>query len=63
MLQNQNLTIILGQSFGLAGVSGEYGAATSGPGKEGQWTQQRGMLAFYEICSKGIGCLELFKRC
>ena len=39
-----------GQSFSTKGGATQYGAATSGPGEEGQYTQQRGMLAFYEIC-------------
>ena len=42
-----------GQSFSTRGGGTSYGAETSGPGDAGRWTKQRGMLAFYEICSKG----------
>ena len=43
-----------GQSYSTRGGATDYGAATSGPGEAGPHTQQRGMLAFYEICTKGI---------
>ena len=45
-----------GQSFTLQSTSAGYGAGASGPGISGKWTKQRGMLAFYEICTKGIQC-------
>ena len=45
-----------GQSFSTKGGATSYGAETSGPGDAGRWTKQRGMLAFYEICSKGNLC-------
>ena len=32
-----------------------------GPGKAGKWTKQKGMLAFYEICTKGTAWTQLFK--
>jgi len=41
-----------GQSFSTKRGATSYGAETSGPGDAGRWTKQRGMLAFYEICSK-----------
>ena len=40
-----------GQSFTTRGGASEYGAAVSGPGKAGKYTQQKGMLAYHEICS------------
>ena len=43
-----------GQSFTLKSSSAGYGARASEPGSAGKWTKQRGMLAFYEICTKGI---------
>ena len=42
-----------GQSFRTRGSGPSYGAEASGPGEAGRWTKQRGMLAFYEVCSKG----------
>ena len=42
-----------GQSFSLQSSSTKYGSQASGPGKPGKWTKQGGMLAFYEICTKG----------
>ena len=44
---------LYGQSFTLGSRDTGLGAAVAGPGQPGQWTKQRGMLAFYEICSKG----------
>ena len=44
---------LYGQSFTLGSQDTGLGAAVAGPGQPGQWTKQRGMLAFYEICSKG----------
>lgn len=42
-----------GQTFTLAD-SGDYrlGAPSIGPGKPGKYTNQPGMLAYYEICNK-----------
>ena len=40
-----------GQSFLISGSSTDVGTPASGPGIPGQFTQQNGMLAFYEICS------------
>ena len=40
-----------GQSFTTRGGASEYGAAVSGPGKAGKYTQQKGMLAYHEICA------------
>ena len=43
-----------GQAFTTSSTpTGAYRQDTAGPGKPGTWTKQRGMLAFYEICSKG----------
>lgn len=42
-----------GQSFKLADVrENGIGAKSLGPGDAGQWTRQRGFLAYYEICSQ-----------
>ena len=46
-----------GQSFSLQSSSTQYGSQASGPGKPGKWTKQGGMLAYYEICTKGNGKL------
>ena len=48
-----------GQSFTLQSSSAGYGAKASGPGSAGKWTKQRGMLAFYEICTKGTCIISL----
>jgi GH18 family chitinase len=40
-----------GQSFILSGSGTEVGAASDGPGVPGRFTQQNGMLAYYEICA------------
>ena len=48
-----------GQSFTLAGATTHYGAETAGPGQAGKWTNQQGMLAYYEICQQSMnftGC-------
>ena len=42
-----------GQSFSTSSTPRNYREDTAGPGKPGIWTKQRGMLAYYEICSKG----------
>ena len=42
-----------GQSFTTTSTPRAYREDTAGPGKAGTWTKQRGMLAYYEICSKG----------
>ena len=47
-----------GQSFTLQSSSAGYGAKASGPGSAGKWTRQRGMLAFYEICTKGTSITD-----
>ena len=41
-----------GQSFTLVNDAG-YGADSDGPGAPGKWTNQNGMLAYYEICQLG----------
>ena len=43
-----------GQSFSLSGASTEVGAPSSGPGAPGRFTQQNGMMAYYEICSASM---------
>lgn len=48
-----------GQSFSLQSSSTQYGSQASGPGKAGKWTKQAGMLAFYEICTKGFRKLNI----
>ena len=48
-----------GQSFSTKGGATSYGAEPSGPGEAGRWTKQRGMLAFYEICTKGFRKLNI----
>ena len=46
-----------GQSFTLGSrTNTEPGAPSSGPGRPGKYTNQPGMLAYYEICDEG----ELF---
>lgn len=41
-----------GRTFTLADPQNNgIGAATSGPGQAGEYTQESGMLAFYEICA------------
>jgi chitinase len=40
-----------GQSFTLSGASTAVGASSGGPGYPGRFTQQNGMLGYYEICS------------
>ena len=42
-----------GQSFTTRSSPRGYKEESAGPGKAGTWTKQRGMLAYYEICSKG----------
>ena len=42
-----------GQSFTTRSTPRAYSEETDGPGTAGTWTKQRGMLAYYEICSKG----------
>ena len=44
---------LYGQSFTTSSPPRQYREDTAGPGKPGTWTKQRGMLAYYEICSKG----------
>ena len=41
-----------GQSFTTRGNAVEYGAPVSGPGKAGKFTQQKGMLAYHEVCAQ-----------
>merc|ERR1712079_570704 len=41
-----------GQSFTTRSTPRAYSEETDGPGTAGTWTKQRGMLAYYEICSK-----------
>lgn len=45
-----------GQSFRLADVEGPSGpgAPAAGPGEAGEFTKQPGMLAYYEICYRGV---------
>ena len=40
-----------GQSFTTRGGATEYGADVAGAGRSGKFTKQKGMLAYYEICS------------
>ena len=42
-----------GQSFSTVSTPRGYKEESAGPGLPGTWTKQRGMLAYYEICSKG----------
>jgi hypothetical protein len=43
-----------GQSFTLGSKTNtEPGAPSSGPGRPGKYTNQPGMLAYYEICDEG----------
>lgn len=41
-----------GQSYTLAGTDTDTGAPASGPGNPGEFTQQPGMLAYYEVCDR-----------
>jgi chitinase len=45
-----------GQSYRLADMEGKEGpgAPAAGPGEPGEFTKQPGMLAYYEICYRGI---------
>lgn len=43
-----------GQSFTLASMTDtDPGAPSNGPGRPGKFTNQPGMLAYYEICDTG----------
>lgn len=43
-----------GQSFHLSNPGdSSYGSEAIGPGLPGEFTQQPGMLAYYEICLRG----------
>lgn len=44
---------LYGQTFTLASNNKALGATTSGPGNPGPFTNQKGMLAYYEICKQG----------
>lgn len=41
-----------GQSYTLASMNTDMGAPSSAPGEPGEYTQQPGMLAYYEICDR-----------
>lgn len=45
-----------GQSYRLADSVGSIGPGSpaAGPGEPGEFTKQPGMLAYYEICYKGM---------
>lgn len=44
-----------GQSFTIPGSSSKsFGITASGPGEAGEFTKQPGMLAYYEICYRGM---------
>jgi hypothetical protein len=43
-----------GQSYTLASTNTMVGAPTSGPGNPGEYTQQPGMLAYYEVCDRSM---------
>ncbi len=46
-------TPMYGQSFHLSNAGdSSYGSEANGPGLPGEYTQQPGMLAYYEICSR-----------
>ena len=45
---------LYGQSYELTTNKHEFGAPSTAPGREGDYTRQSGMLAYYEICKKGM---------